>query len=104
YNTPLTSDAVADRVFGQGGSFTTNTCNLGGLSTSSLCVPQGVALDAASNLYVADTGSLRLLEYDSPLTTDAVADRVVSEASEGVSVDAAGNLYVSVRGGGQMLE
>src|SRR2546428_12751352 len=30
-------DTEADRVFGQGGSFTSNTCNLGGVSASSLC-------------------------------------------------------------------
>ncbi len=79
YDTPLTTDTVADRVFGQGGSFTLNTCNLGGVSASSLCDTNGVALDAAGNLYVADTINTRVLEYDSPLTTDTVADRVFGQ-------------------------
>src|SRR5438128_2487525 len=68
----------ADRVFGQGGIFTSNTCNLGGISASSLCDPTGV-VDAAGNLYVADSVNGRVLEYDSPLTTDTVADRVFGQ-------------------------
>ena len=68
YDTPLTTDTVADRVFGQGGSFTSNTCNLGGISASSLCNPYGVAVDAAGRLYVADASNSRVLEYDNPLT------------------------------------
>jgi len=68
YDSPLTTDTVADRVFGQGGSFTTGstTCNLP--SASSLCRPEGVALDGDGNLYVADLFNSRVLEYDSPLT------------------------------------
>src|SRR5438093_608226 len=69
----------ADRVFGQGGSFTSNTCNLGGISASSLCTHAGVALDAADNLYVSDANNSRVLEYDSPLTTDTMADRVFGQ-------------------------
>ena len=78
YDNPLTTDGVADRVFGQGGSFTTNTCNLGGTSAASLCNPQALALDSTGNLYIAD-GNNRVLEYDTPLTTDAVADRVFGQ-------------------------
>ena len=90
YNTPLTltvtpgsGDTVADRVFGQGGSFTSNTCNLGlaNPSASSLCNPVGVAVDAAGNLYVADYGNNRVLEYNTPLTTDTVADRVFGQGA-----------------------
>ena len=56
FNTPLTTDTVADRVFGQGGSFTTNTCNNGGISASSLCTPSGLALDGSGHLYVREGG------------------------------------------------
>ena len=124
YDSPLTTDTVADRVFGQGGSFTSNSCNLGGISGSSLCDPQGVALDVAGNLYVGDTSNNRVLEYDSPLTTDTVADRVFGQGGsftsntcnlggisanslcypEGVALDAAGNLYVAEFSNHRVLE
>ena len=86
YNTPLTSDTTADRVIGQSGGvfgtgdFTTNTCNKGGLSSGSLCGPYGVAVDAGGNLYVADRGNNRVLEYDTPLTSGRIADRVFGQA------------------------
>src|SRR5438309_2360345 len=72
-------DTVADRVFGQGGSFTSQTCNLGGISASSLCNPIGVAVDAGGNFYVTDANNHRVLEYNTPLTTDTVADRVFGQ-------------------------
>lgn len=117
YDSPLTTDTVADRVFGQGGSFTTSTLNLGGRSASSLYGPYGIAVDASGNLYVADDGNNRVLQYTSPLTSDAIADRVFGQGGSfttgtcnqsgvsasslclpsgaGVAVDAAGNLYVA---------
>ena len=67
YDTPLSSDTVADRVFGQGGSFTSGTCNNGGVSASSLCGPRGVGLDHPGNLYVADTDNSRVLGFDKPV-------------------------------------
>jgi uncharacterized repeat protein (TIGR01451 family) len=124
YNTPLTTDTVADRVFGQAGSFTSGTCNLGGVSASSLCNPFGVAVDAAGNLYVADFNNHRVLEYDTPLTTDTVADRVFGQAGSftsgtcnlggvsasslcrplGVGLDGADNLYVADGNNHRVLE
>lgn len=114
YDTPLTTDTVADRVFGQGGSFTSGTCNLGGRSAGSLCGPWGVEVDASGNLYVVDDHNERVLEYDSPLTTDTVADRVFGQGGSfttascnlggrsasslcnptGIAVDGVGNLYL----------
>ena len=116
-------DTAADRVFGQGGSFTSATCNLGGISASSLCQPLDVAVDAAGNLYVADTNS-RVLEYNTPLTTGTVAGLVfgqggsfttntpnnggISASSLGdptaMALDAAGNLYVADAGNNRVLE
>lgn len=121
YDNPLTS-RVADRVFGQGGSFTSGTCNLGGVSASSLCGPRGVAVDLADRLYVADIDNSRVLEYQAPLT-DSVADRVFGQASftgeacnslgynasslchpQDVAVDGAGNLYISDWSNSRVLE
>ena len=45
---------TATRVYGQIGSFTTDSANNGGVSANSLDNPTGVALDSSGNLYVAD--------------------------------------------------
>lgn len=114
YNKPLTTDSTADKVIGQA-DFTTNTINQGGLSASSLAGPYGVAVTRAGDLYVADYNNQRVLEYDTPLTTDLVADRVFGQggsftsnftnnggvsnnslfAPRAASLDVNGNLYIS---------
>ncbi len=68
YRSPFTTDRVADRVVGGSG------CQTG---TRGLCIPGGVAVDKGGNLYVADIGNNRVLEFDEPLRRDAVADRVL---------------------------
>jgi sugar lactone lactonase YvrE len=112
YNSPMATDHLADYVVGQP-DFNSSSENNGGVSATSLAVPMGVAVDKRGNLWVADWGNHRVLEYDSPLTTDLVADRVfgqpdfvssspnnpsLSAASlnrpAGVTVDDAGNLWV----------
>ena len=60
---------VASRVYGQGGSFSTNSSNNGGVSANSLSYPAGIALDSAGNLYVADSGNNRVLFFPSGSTT-----------------------------------
>lgn len=112
YDTPLSTDTVADRVFGQNGDFTTNGCNLVGLgnppTASTLCQPAGIGVDLDGNLYVADASNNRVLEYDAPRTSDSVADVVFGQAGsftssacnptmcapQSVALDAGGNLYV----------
>jgi sugar lactone lactonase YvrE len=63
-------NAGAQRVFGQKGSFSTGLCNLGlfssGVTADSLCLPAGVAVDSAGNLYIADAANNRVLEYNTP--------------------------------------
>jgi len=120
YDTPITSDTTADRVFGQP-DFTTSGSNAGGLSATSLSFPEGVAIDSTDNLYVADTGNNRVLEYDTPITSDTTADRVfgqpdffslesspVSETSlfspVGVALDSTDNLYVADKNNSRVLE
>jgi sugar lactone lactonase YvrE len=60
---------TATRVYGQAGSFSTNTQNNGGVSATSLYYPYAVALDASGNLYVADSSNSRLLYFQAPSTT-----------------------------------
>jgi sugar lactone lactonase YvrE len=64
-----TEGFVATKVWGQSGSFTSTSCNLDGVSATSLCDPRGLALDTHSNLYVADQANNRVLEYTSGSTT-----------------------------------
>ena len=118
YKKSLTSDAAANEVFGQSGNFTTSNPNHGGLSASSLSNPYCVALDNAGDLYVADYGNSRVLEYSTPLT-NTTADLVFGQGGlftssgcnsdtsggyptnsdlcspQGVATDGAGNLYVA---------
>ncbi len=112
---------TATRVYGQAGSFTSNTVNNGGISATSLDEPTGVALDSSGNLYVVDTGNNRVLYYPAGSTT---ATRVYGQAGsftsntvnnggisatsldgpwEGVALDSSGNLYVADFGNERVL-
>jgi len=121
YLDPINTDTVADLVLGQP-NFVSRIANNGGVSASSLVAPGGLALDAAGNLYVADTNN-RVLVYLDPLNTDTVADVVfgqpnftsntfnnggVSASSlrrpTGVHVDDAGNIWVADQSNHRVLE
>ncbi len=58
-----TGTSVATKVYGQGGSFISNTGNKGGISANSLNTPKGIALDASERLYIVDTSNSRVLYY-----------------------------------------
>jgi uncharacterized repeat protein (TIGR03803 family) len=71
----------------------------------SLNNPEGVTVDAAGNLFIADTGNSRIRQVDAAGTINTVAggylgvDVAATNASldnpEGVALDAFGNLYIS---------
>ncbi len=74
FSSGLTHGQAAAMVFGQDGSLVASGCDdgtapgdVGGVGVDSLCDPGAVTLDAAGNLYVADSGANRVLEYDTPL-------------------------------------
>ncbi len=75
----FTNHAAADMVFGQGGSFITNTPNNGGSSAGSLDGPTGLAVDSNGNLYVADTDNHRILRFNNPPAGDTNADMVFGQ-------------------------
>jgi hypothetical protein len=59
---------TATRVYGQGGSFTTNTANKGGVSANSLDNAQGIAVDSSGDLYVAELYNARVTKIEILLT------------------------------------
>jgi sugar lactone lactonase YvrE len=109
------SPTTADRVYGQGGSFTSHNPNNGGISADSVYFPSKVALDSNGNLYVADTNNSRVLYYAAGDANPTTADRVYGQGGDfttgtqnqggisadslsypyGVAVDGSGNLYVA---------
>ncbi|HEV2856389.1 MAG TPA: NHL repeat-containing protein [Thermoanaerobaculia bacterium] len=116
FDRPFETDGIADRVLGQGGSFTTRVC---GSSVKSLCYPGALAFDPHDDLYVADVYNNRVLFFLDPLK-DAVADKVFGQdgcqgprannfcfgyeegdinvrfhGASGLAVDPQGNLYVA---------
>jgi sugar lactone lactonase YvrE len=121
FDAPFANDVEADEVIGQE-SFTVAGCNRrSGPGPNKLCAPQGIAIDREDNLYVADEDNNRVLQFNSPRTTDQSADRIfgqrgrfrtgVCEGSvqngicrpEDVAVDEDGNLYVAVAGHNRVL-
>lgn len=60
-------DTTADVVFGQNGDFAGGACNGNNTSTivnaSTLCNANGVAVDVAGNVYIADTQNNRVLAF-----------------------------------------
>ncbi|MBI1299542.1 hypothetical protein GC175_31845 [bacterium] len=66
-----TSDVTADAVFGQD-DFSGGAPNSGGISASSLYTPTSIATDALfMDVYIADSGNHRVLQYDQPLENPA---------------------------------
>ncbi len=107
---------IATRVYGQGGSLTSNTS---GVSANSLSDPQGLALDGGGNLYVADENNNRVLffpagsttatrVYGQPsLTANAQNNGGISAGSLslpiGLALDGSGNLYAADSGNSRVL-
>ncbi len=56
---------TATHVYGQAGSFSSNTANNGGVSASSFNDAEGLTMDSNGNLYVADSSNNRVLMFPS---------------------------------------
>jgi sugar lactone lactonase YvrE len=97
YFTPLSSDAIADLVFGQSGNFTTNAI---GEFASDAFNGAALALDTSGNLFIADNGNSRVVEFSGPFglgqpnnTTEHLLWSAISPS--GVVIDGSGNLYIA---------
>jgi hypothetical protein len=140
YNDPFGAGSPvglsANVVFGQDGSFTAIGCDLGTatINGSTMCLPAGLALDTAGDLFVSDSGNNRVLEFNQPLATpnlttgagDTIADKVFGQKGNftggvcnpgtgvptaeslcgprGLAVDPIGDLFVADRENTRVLE
>src|SRR5579885_114999 len=78
--TPLTN-TTATVVFGQNNNFTTNGCNQNSLpGSSTLCNPNGVAVDSVGDVFIGDTSNNRVLMFKPPIAVSPVASFVFGQA------------------------
>jgi sugar lactone lactonase YvrE len=120
-----TNGASATVELGQpsGTAFTSNTQNNGGLSASSLDFPQGIAF-SSGNLWVADGGNHRVVEYLAPFANGQSASLVLGQSDfttntpavsqsglhlvvpsfVGLTFDSSGNLWVGDEGNSRVLQ
>ncbi|MDE1846025.1 MAG: PGF-pre-PGF domain-containing protein [Candidatus Micrarchaeota archaeon] len=116
YPTPFVSNEGATVSIGQG-SFTTNA---GLLTQNGLIFPKGVNFDPSGNLWVTDFGNNRVLEYDTPFTSNEGANIIIGQTSytvntalatnnglsgpSSISFDNANNLWVVDSNNNRVLE
>jgi len=116
FKAPLTSGMNASVVLGQP-DFVTGNANT---TQNGLSSPVGMAFDSNSNLWVADQGNNRILEYHPPFTTNMNASVVLGQpdfltaliatTSSGlatpffVAFDASGDLWASDAGNSRVLQ
>jgi len=117
FNNVIQEVSVAGAITTVAGNGTAGYSGDGGSATSAqLFTPNGVAVDAAGNLYIADSNnnSIRKVTAKGIITTiaggsaagysgdgDPAYDALLSFPS-GVAVDASGNLYIADTGNGQI--
>ena len=77
----------------------------GVIGAGQLSGPYGVATDAAGNIWVADTGADRIVEFSAAGRQLAVLGAQAGlREPEGVAIDAAGNIWVADTGNNRVVE
>ncbi len=94
YTLPITTNnQPADLVLGQG-NFVSGAANRGGTpDRNTLFLPQGVEVDQAGSVYVADTWNHRLLKFVAPLSNGMDASLVLGQADYVSGVANRGGAY-----------
>lgn len=115
---PFSDGMVATFVIGQD-SFANDSC---ASSQTGLCNPEGIGFDPSGDLWVADNGNNRVLEYAPPFsdgmgahlvvgqpnfTSDKCASNPASQnglcGATGIAFDSSGNLWVADYGNSRVL-
>lgn len=80
YRPPFSTGMAASLELGvsEGSAFTSFGCERP-VTASSLCEPTDVAFDSSGNLWIADWGDHRVVEFKPPFTTGMDASRVIGE-------------------------
>ena len=116
FKAPFSNGKAASLVIGQP-SFTTNKC---ATTQKGLCFPEGIAFDKSGNLWVADAGNNRVLEFKAPFSNGKAASLVIGQLSfttnkcattqkglcfpEGIAFDKSGDLWVADGSNNRVLE
>lgn len=116
YKAPLSTHEAASVVIGQT-SFTSLTS---GTTATTFMAPQGIAFDKSGNLWVADSGNNRVLEFNAPFTNGEAASVVIGQSNftgsgsattatglnqpEAIAFDSSGNLWVADALNSRVLE
>jgi sugar lactone lactonase YvrE len=116
FKAPFTDGMNASLVVGQ----TSFTASVPGVSPEGLYSPIALAFDSSGDLWVADSGNSRVLEFPAPLSSGESALRVIGQTSfdarspalsqtglyvpEAIAFDGSGNLWVSDTGNDRVLQ
>lgn len=116
FSAPSSNGPAAILVLGQPGVSSSG----GACSQNGIWEPDGVAVDNSGNVWVADTGSHRILKYINPATNGQAASLVLGQPDftssnamcsqtglgrpQGVCVDSAGNVWVADSANNRVLK
>src|SRR2546426_245069 len=116
FKPPFSSGMLASLVLGEPSYLSA----VGGASQNTLYYPTDASFDSSGNLWVADLGNNRALEYKAPLSTGMAASVVIGQINfnsstaattqsglskpGGLSLDSTGNLWIADWGGNRVLE
>ncbi|MBI5624054.1 MAG: hypothetical protein HY924_09765 [Elusimicrobia bacterium] len=111
---------AAEGVLGQADAVSASSNRGGAAAANTLSYPNGVAVDAAGAVWVADSGNNRVLRYAAPAGNGPSANLVLGQAAfnangfntsaatmdypTAVAVDAAGNVWVADAGNNRVLK